>query len=169
MIAGPSGRGYTARCTDGKAGGVRVVDLERGRIEGVECIPLIRHTDDRGWLVEIARAAKADGRHSVVDRFGQVYLVESPARGTIRGFHKHEILWDYFFVSNGSAKVILVDDRSEGDGERTMQEVVLSAISPQLLVVPPGVFHGWMSLEDHTRLVSIARDRKSTRLNSSHT
>jgi len=135
-----------------------MVDPKRGRIDGVETISLTLHTDDRGSLVEIARRTGSSGEHSVVERFGQVYLVESPVRGTIRGFHKHDVLWDYFFVSSGSAKVLLVDDRETSSTHRTMQEVVLSRLTPRLLIVPPGVFHGWMSLEDRTQLISIASE-----------
>jgi len=29
---------------------------------------------------------------------------------------------------------------------------------PNLLVIPPGIFHGWMSLEDDTQLISTAND-----------
>jgi len=131
---------------------------KRGEIEGIRRIPLSLHTDDRGSLVEIARRSGAPGDHSVVDEFGQVYLVESPARGTIRGFHRHRDLWDFFFVSVGSAKVILVDDREGSRTQHTLQEVVLSRLAPQLLVIPPGIYHGWMSLEDHTQLVSVASE-----------
>jgi dTDP-4-dehydrorhamnose 3,5-epimerase len=129
-----------------------------GTIADVECVPLTLHTDDRGSLVEIVRRSGAPGVHSVVGRFGQVYLVESPARGTIRAFHKHRALWDYFFISQGSAKFLLVDDRAESKTRHTMQEFVLSRLSPRVLVVPPGIYHGWMSLEDHTQLVSVASE-----------
>jgi dTDP-4-dehydrorhamnose 3,5-epimerase-like enzyme len=34
--------------------------------------------------------------------------------------------------------------------------VVTSARRPTLIVVPPGVFHGWVALEDNTLLLSVA-------------
>jgi len=35
---------------------------------------------------------------------------------------------------------------------------VVSSRNPSLLVVPPGVYHGWMSLEDDTQLISTASE-----------
>lgn len=125
-------------------------------IDGVQVIPLTTHYDDRGYLIEIARYADDPEPHAVVHRFGQVYLVGNMARGTIRAFHKHEELWDWFFISRGSAKFILVDDRSDSPTKGEMMTIVTGERKPVLIVVPPGVYHGWMSLEDDTQMISIA-------------
>lgn len=125
-------------------------------IDGVQVIPLTAYYDDRGYLVEIVRQAAAPESHGVVHQFGQVYLVGDMTRGTVRAFHKHEELWDWFFISHGSAKFVLVDDR---DGSSTKDEkmtVVVGERKPALIVVPPGIYHGWMSLEDDTQMISIA-------------
>jgi dTDP-4-dehydrorhamnose 3,5-epimerase len=126
-------------------------------IDGVKVIDLTTHEDDRGYLVEIARAAGDDDEpHAVIHRFGQVYLVGDPARGSIRAFHKHESLWDWFFISHGSAKFVLEDDRPDSPSFGALMTIVASGRKPRLIVVPPGVYHGWMSLEDDTQLVSTA-------------
>ena len=125
-------------------------------IKGVKLIDLVTHEDDRGYLTEIARRDDSPEPHGVVHQFGQVYLVGDPARGTIRAFHKHEELWDWFFISHGSAKFILRDDRADSSTYEEMMTVIASARKPKLIVVPPGVLHGWMSLEDDTQLVSTA-------------
>lgn len=125
-------------------------------IEGVEVINLEVHEDDRGYLIEFARLAEDPEPHGVVHRFGQAYLVGNPVRGTIRAFHKHSELWDWFFISHGSAKFVLKDDRAESVSQGELVTLVSSARRPKLIVVPPGVFHGWMSLEDDTQLVSTA-------------
>lgn len=122
-------------------------------IEGVQFIPLTAHVDDRGYLIEILRSTDTH-----FTTFGQVYLVGNPARGTIRAFHKHEVLWDWFFISRGSAKFILRDDRSASQTYGETTTYVISERNPALLVVPPGVYHGWMSLEDHTQLISTASE-----------
>jgi dTDP-4-dehydrorhamnose 3,5-epimerase len=36
--------------------------------------------------------------------------------------------------------------------------VVTGQRNPMLLVIPPGVYHGWMALEDDTQLVSTASE-----------
>jgi len=125
-------------------------------IQDVDVIELEIHEDDRGYLFEIARHADDPAPHGVVHKFGQVYLVGNPVRGTIRAFHKHNELWDWFCVSHGSAKFVLVDDRPGSPTQGQMMTIIGSGRKPHLIVVPPGVYHGWMSLEDDTQMVSTA-------------
>jgi len=122
---------------------------EKGNINGVEIVSLPPRIDDRGYLVEIVHFNDKFFR-----KFGQVYLVGDFVRGTIRAFHKHEKLWDYFFISHGSAKFALVDDRPKSSTYKKIMTVIISDKNPTLLVVPAGVYHGWMSLEDDTQMVS---------------
>jgi dTDP-4-dehydrorhamnose 3,5-epimerase len=122
-------------------------------IDGVSAVPLTAHVDDRGYLIEILRANDAH-----FTKFGQVYLVGNAKAGTIRAFHKHEELWDWFFISHGAAKFVLEDDRPRSLSYGTIQTIVVSERNPTLVVVPPGVFHGWMSLTDDTQLISTASE-----------
>ena len=122
-------------------------------IDGVKLVPLVAHLDDRGYLIEILRAT--DPHFS---KFGQVYLVGNMAQGTVRAFHKHRELWDFFFISHGSAKFALRDDRPESVTYQEMNTFVIGARNPGLIVVPPGVYHGWMSLEDDTQMISTASE-----------
>jgi len=125
-------------------------------IQDVQIIDLVAHMDDRGYLIEIARCTGGDEPHAVVHRFGQVYLVGDMVRGTIRAFHKHNELWDWFFISHGSAKFVLKDDREDSPTYEEMMTIIVGERRPRLIVVPPGVYHGWMSLEDDTQMVSTA-------------
>jgi dTDP-4-dehydrorhamnose 3,5-epimerase len=125
-------------------------------IEGVKVVPLDTHHDDRGYLIEIVRHADDPEPHGVVHRFGQVYLVGDLTHGTVRAFHKHSELWDWFFISHGTAKFILVDDREGSPSRGERMTVVIGERRPALVIVPPGVYHGWMALEDDTQLISIA-------------
>ena len=128
-------------------------------IQGLQVIPLTVHEDDRGYLIEVARIKTEGGfPHSVVHKFGQVYLVGNYARGVVRAFHKHRELWDFFFISHGAAKFVFVDDREDSPTYGETVQVVISERTPTLIVVPPGVYHGWMSLTDDTQLVSIASE-----------
>jgi dTDP-4-dehydrorhamnose 3,5-epimerase len=127
-------------------------------IEGVNVIPLTTHMDDRGYLTEIARSAEAADPHGVVHKFGQVYLVGDLTKGTIRGFHKHAHLWDWFFINHGSAKFVLKDDRDDSATKGELMTVVTGARKPALVCVPPGVYHGWMALEDDTQMISVASE-----------
>ena len=122
-------------------------------IKDVSVIELVARVDDRGYLVEIIRATDPH-----FTKFGQVYLVGDLARGTTRAFHKHAELWDWFFISHGSAKFVLVDDRPGSPTYKEQNTFVAGTRNPSLLVVPPGVYHGWMSLEDDTQMISTASD-----------
>lgn len=122
-------------------------------IENVVLEPLVVRSDDRGYLVEILRATDPH-----FTKFGQVYLVGNLARGTVRAWHKHEVMWDWFFISHGTAKFALYDDRPGSPTYRRIDTFVIGSRQPAVLAVPPGVFHGWMSLEDDTQLVSTASD-----------
>lgn len=118
-------------------------------IQGVSVVDLETHYDDRGYLFEILREVDP-----YFTRFGQVYLVADQARGVIRAFHKHKTLWDWFCIVHGSAKFVLQDDRENSPTYGEVMTVVVGERRPRLIAVPPGVYHGWMSLEDDTLLVS---------------
>jgi dTDP-4-dehydrorhamnose 3,5-epimerase len=120
-------------------------------ITDVKLVSLEMHQDDRGYLYEIIHA-----NDSFLPQFGQVYLVGDPVRNTIRAFHKHTELFDYFSIIHGRAKFVLIDDRKESSTYKEIDTFVLSDRKPELLVVPPGIFHGWMSLEYDTILISTA-------------
>lgn len=123
--------------------------MNKATIQEIACVPLKVNVDDRGYLIEIVHATDP-----FLKKFGQVYLVGNRTKGVIRAYHKHDVLWDYFFISHGSAKFILVDDRLGSPTYRHMNIFILSEINPAVLVVPSGVYHGWMSLEDDTQMVS---------------
>ena len=114
--------------------------------ELVTVTPLPRHVDDRGILAELLRVDDPDAK------LGQVYVVESLQAGTVRGLHRHRVLWDWFIIVSGTAKFRFFDD----DGAE--QVVVASAKNLCRIAVPPGIWHGWSSIEDNTVLISIASE-----------
>ena len=123
-------------------------------IKDVQVTPLKVNTDDRGYLIVIGSLGRVHAPE--IPTMKEVYLVGDMVKFTIRAFHKHESLWDYFFISHGSAKFVLVDDRPDSSTKGEKNTFVLTERNPSLLVVPPGVYHGWMSLEDDTQLISVA-------------
>jgi dTDP-4-dehydrorhamnose 3,5-epimerase len=36
--------------------------------------------------------------------------------------------------------------------------IILSEKCPKMIIVPPGIYHGWMSLEDNTIMISVASE-----------
>jgi dTDP-4-dehydrorhamnose 3,5-epimerase len=120
-------------------------------------IPLTVHADDRGSLFEVLHEHELPGL--IEKRFGQVYTVKSPVRGTIRGFHRHQVLWDYFCVVHGRAKVVMV--RPKEHEPKVADEIwscTLAEEVPSVVVIPPLLFHGWVALTDETILLSIGSE-----------
>jgi len=133
---------------------------------------LITHVDDRGCLTELCRVDWDE----VPTEIRQVYSVQNHSKGTVRAFHCHNELIDYFNIVKGSAKFILfhydkfkefctkpVEDYNLGFIQEFCesewyQEYTLSDKKMQMLYIPPRWMHGWISLEDGTMLLSNASD-----------
>jgi len=90
---------------------------------------LTAHLDERGRLTEIFRAT--DDAHG----FGQAY-VTTCAAGVVKAWHRHRLQWDRWFCVAGAAKVGIHDGINS-------QTVILAADTPQLLIIPAGLYHGF--------------------------
>ncbi len=103
---------------------------------GTRLVPLERHADRRGWLIEAFRRDWGLGIDGA-----QVNVTWSRA-GTLRGTHVHGVHTDLFFVAVGASVVGLRDirRRSPAFGAGTLLE--LKAETQAALLVPPGVVHG---------------------------
>jgi dTDP-4-dehydrorhamnose 3,5-epimerase len=122
--------------------------------------------DSRGNLIELVRNSWCDILK--IPKIQQVYSVSNEQKNTIRAFHQHENLWDYFTIVSGKAKFILAkydmlkhttnEISYDNINKPELLEFVLSDKLPQILVVPPPIFHGWQSLTDNTVMVSIASE-----------
>ncbi|MBI1975244.1 MAG: dTDP-4-dehydrorhamnose 3,5-epimerase family protein [Parcubacteria group bacterium] len=128
-----------------------VLAREKTNIEGVELVHLRLNIYDQGSLFEFVHEYD-------MPKFGQIYVVNSPARGVIRAYHKHKDMWEAFCVVRGSYKFVLVDDREGSRTYKEMQSVVLSEHAPQMLVVPAGIYHGTLALEDNSTAIAAASE-----------
>ncbi len=119
-------------------------------IEGVKNNPVKSFIDDRGFLSQIL----PEGDQSF--EIKRIYSTGNFAKGTIRGFHKHKKEKKVFFVPSGAAKFVLVDDRKDSSTYKAVDTFILSKLNPSVLVIPTGVYSGWMSLEDQTIVLGIS-------------
>jgi dTDP-4-dehydrorhamnose 3,5-epimerase-like enzyme len=120
-------------------------------IEGVKIVPVPTFVDDRGFINQIIQAS--DG---VFPKLERLYIVGNFGKGIIRGFHKHEKEWKCFFVIKGAAKFVLVKEKSKTMDDLETDTFTLSSNNPSLLIVPPGIFNGWMSLEEQTIVLGVS-------------
>jgi dTDP-4-dehydrorhamnose 3,5-epimerase len=98
---------------------------------------LTAHLDERGRLTEIFRAS--DDAHG----FGQCYITTCAA-GVVKAWHRHRLQWDRWFCVEGAAKVGIWDAEAKRG-----QTVILAADTPQLLIIPAGLFHGFTPCHGH--------------------
>ncbi len=106
-------------------------------IQGVQLLPLRRFEDERGWLLELARASR------LPKRMRQTNLSFS-RRGVIRGLHYHERGQDDLFVCVlGTARVVVLD-RASGEA----WSVDVGEDNPAAVYVPGLHAHGFEALTD---------------------
>jgi dTDP-4-dehydrorhamnose 3,5-epimerase len=109
-------------------------------IEGVVLKPLVVHSDDRGFFLEVLRADDPFYR-----KFGQSsFTMTYP--GVVKAFHYHRLQDDLWFVAAGMAQVVLYDLREDSPTYRQTNVFYLGEDNRQLLVIPVGVAHGYRVL-----------------------
>lgn len=112
------------------------------QIAGVICRPLAVYEDPRGWLAEVFRQDELAPEHHPV----MAYIsVTKPGVG--RGPHAHRHQSDLFcFPGPGDFRVFLWDQRPESPSFGRRQEFVLGESRPGIIIVPPGVVHGYKNI-----------------------
>lgn len=111
-------------------------------IDGVTIIKIQKFEDERGWLAEIYREDQTDYRPVMS-------YVSMTKPGAVRGPHEHTRQADCFvFLGPGSFEIHLWDGRTDSPtkGEYLMLEA--GENSPSLVIVPPGVIHGYKCVSE---------------------
>jgi dTDP-4-dehydrorhamnose 3,5-epimerase len=121
-------------------------------LPGVLLRDLSRHSDARGWLIELFRADELpEGFHPVM---GYISLTRP---GVVRGPHEHLHQTDGFAFLWGDFRVYLWDARAEGKSTRITLD--LGEKRPAFLIVPPGVVHAYQNVGPSDALVLNFPDR----------
>lgn len=116
-------------------------------IVGVKTKQLKVIPDERGYLMEMIRSDWAE-----FDTFGQVY-VTAVNPGVVKGWHFHKLQTDFFICVSGMAKVVLYDSRPESTTHGEVNEFFIGALNPMMVVIPPGVCHGFKGISKETTLI----------------
>lgn len=122
-------------------------------IKEIKLIDLDTYIDDRGCLSVLCQTS--DGMMPKIER---TYMVTNFGKNIVRGFHKHKLNWDCFIVTKGALKIVLVDDRPGSKDYKKKLTFVLNDKKPQALIVPPGVWHGLMGIDNRTQFLSICSE-----------
>lgn len=131
------------------------ITYQDGTIHDVIIRPLRRHTDHRGWLVELFRHDELDENVRPV----MAYVSET-LPGLARGPHEHEDQTDLFcFLGPGDFKLYVWDARDDSPTRGARQTVVVGASNPAMAVVPPGVVHAYRNVSEIPGIVFNAPNR----------
>ncbi len=109
-------------------------------IEGVKKKPLLKHSDDRGFFMELLREDD-----DLFEHFGQASLSMS-FPGVIKAFHYHDHQDDIWFFPKGHAQVVLHDLRQSSSTYKQTDVYYMGEGNPYLLFIPRGVAHGYRVL-----------------------
>lgn len=107
-------------------------------IQGVILKKLESRFDDRGFLVEVFKELNLPAIKQTT------YTETYP--GVIKAFHWHKKQWDFWFVVKGMAQVVLYDLRKDSPTKGETNVFYLGEKNLVLLVIPPGVAHGYRVL-----------------------
>jgi len=116
--------------------------FKNGIIEGVIVKDIKRHADERGWLVECFRHDEVPSEIQPAMAYVSITLP-----GVARGPHEHIEQTDYFcFLGPGNFKVVLWDNRKESPTVNVRQVILAGEDNPKIVIVPPGVVHGYKNI-----------------------
>lgn len=119
------------------------------KINGVICSPLSKFSDKRGWLAEIFRQDELAPEH-----FPAMAYVSVTNPGNGRGPHAHHYQTDLFcFYGPGDFRVFLWDNRADSSTFGIRQVFFLGESNPAVLIIPPGVVHGYKNVSGYPGFV----------------
>lgn len=124
-------------------------------IDGALIQPLGWFDDQRGGLSVLLRSDQAALRG---ERFGQAY-VTSVLPGVVKAWHQHDRQWDRMVGLAGRTLLVMQDGRVDSPTRGATVEVVLGERQHQLVLIPPGVWHGLKALSTVESLVLNLPDR----------
>lgn len=126
-------------------------------IEGVTCVPVAVHPDDRGYFLEVVRL----GRGGVADFPSATTQVSTALSypGTIKAFHFHLHQTDYWCPAAGMLQVALVDLRPDAPTYGKRNTMYVGSLRPWQLRIPPGVGHGYKVIGAEPALLVYVTDR----------
>lgn len=111
-------------------------------INGVIIKELQKYEDARGWLAEIWR----DDETNYCPQMGYISITRS---GAVRGPHEHKAQSDYFiFLGPGDFELYLWDRREASATNGEHIKIAVGEQNPTLVIVPPGVVHGYKNVSD---------------------
>ncbi|MFW5955420.1 MAG: dTDP-4-dehydrorhamnose 3,5-epimerase family protein [Rhodothermales bacterium] len=112
-----------------------------GDIDGCVVRPLSPYLDERGWLLEVFRQDELPA-----DLWPVMGYVSMTRSGVGRGPHEHNHQTDLFAFFDGRFRLYLWDNRTDSPTFRHYRKYDLGRNDPAVVIVPPGVVHGYRNV-----------------------
>lgn len=109
-------------------------------VDGVRIKQLKIFPDDRGFFAEVLKF----GEDTFIEVKQTSYTETYP--GVIKAFHWHKKQTDVWFVSSGMVRVVLYDLRENSPTKGQTDVFYIGQRNPLLILIPPGVAHGYQVL-----------------------
>ncbi len=120
-------------------------------IEGVMIKKLVRYPDERGFFEEIIRLTDP----FFAEGFGQLSRSFMHG-GVIKAWHIHKTQIDWWYVSRGTLKVALFDERKKGKTYRKLMQLTMGEDGQDVVLkIPPQVAHGLKVISSNAELFYI--------------
>jgi len=117
-------------------------------IDGVKIKEIRPVATSNGYLTEVFRDEWGlDGLP-----VGQVFQ-RTMYPGAVTGWHAHTRTLDRLFCSVGSVRISLYDGRKASPTFGALWHKIVGPLRPSLVIIPPGVWHGVVSLGPETALL----------------
>jgi dTDP-4-dehydrorhamnose 3,5-epimerase len=111
-------------------------------IENVIIKKINKNIDERGWLAEFFR-------NDEIDFLPVMAYASFTNYGVVRGPHEHQYQSDYFcFFGPGDFELYLWDRRDTSSTKGEMMKIKVGESDPCLIIVPPGVVHGYKCISE---------------------
>jgi len=109
--------------------------------------------DERGFFAR-SWCKREAAKHGIDVNFVQCNISQNIMKGTLRGMHYQYPDWEAKLVrvTHGSIFDVIVDIRPDSNTYKQHYAVELSAKRRDMLFIPTGFAHGFLSLEDNTEV-----------------
>jgi dTDP-4-dehydrorhamnose 3,5-epimerase len=121
-------------------------------LEGVYLIDIEKHKDERGFFARTWCRREFE-EHSLNPQLVQCNLSYNKKRGTLRGMHFQAALYEeakLVSCTQGAIFDVVIDMRSGSPTFKSYLSVTISAEAHNMLYVPEGFAHGFLTLTEDT-------------------
>ena len=126
-----------------------------GIIDDVIIREIPRHTDRRGWLMELFRLDELPAEYRPVMSY-----VSVTEPGVARGPHEHRDQADLFCFLGPSVFTVYLWDARPASATRGVRQVVTAGEgAPRMIIVPAGIVHAYKNTGDVPGMVFNAPNR----------